>query len=242
MFSVTKKNVGRSISGVTAIIITAMMGFTAYASNGVVQDRRVTMAKAQEMANNVSSGKDFPIIVNDLVLKQLNRYVGTPEGRQFMKDALARMQMHKDVVSKNLSKYGVPADMMAMPLIESGYQNLDQSQGHPATKAAGVWQFIPSTARNYGLRVDSVKDERLDVALLTDAAMRYLQSNNLRFKDWHLSALSYNMGENAVQKAMDALSTRDAWTLIRNGYEGDKDYLPKLVAAILIMHNPESVQ
>jgi membrane-bound lytic murein transglycosylase D len=242
MFSVKKQNVGRSISGVTAIVITAMMGFAAYASNGVVQDRRVSMTKAEEMARKASSQSGFPVVVNDLVLKQLNRYIGTPEGRQFMRDSLIRMQNHKAVVSEHLLKYGVPEEIMAVPLIESGYQNLAESEGHPSTKAAGIWQFIPSTARNYGLKVDSEKDERLDIALLTDAAMRYLQSNNLRFKDWHLSALSYNMGETAVQKGMVALGTRDAWTLIRNGYEGDKDYLPKLMAAILIMNNPASVQ
>ena len=82
----------------------------------------------------------------------------------------------------------------------------------------------------------------MDVPLSTDAAIRYLQSNYLRFKDWHLSALAYNMGENAVQRAMDTMKSRDAWTLIRNGHEGDKDYLPRLMAAILIMRNPESVQ
>jgi membrane-bound lytic murein transglycosylase D len=130
---------------------------------------------------------------------------------------------------------------MAVPIIESGYQNLTE-QSNQSMKAAGIWQFIPQTARNYGLRVDSKTDERLDVSLLTDAAMRYLQSNNLRFKDWQLSALSYNMGEDAVQKAMSALGSRDAWELIRNGYEGDKDYLPKLMAAILVMRNPDSVQ
>ena len=85
-------------------------------------------------------------------------------------------------------------------------------------------------------------DDRLDVALLTDAAMRYLQANNLRFNDWHLSALAFNYGEGNVQKGMEATGSRDAWTLIRNGHEGDKDYLPKLMAAILIMKNPESVQ
>ena len=130
---------------------------------------------------------------------------------------------------------------MAVPIIESGYQNLTEKDNQ-SMKAAGIWQFIPETARNYGLRVDRKTDERLDVNLLTDAAMRYLQSNHLRFKDWQLSALAYNMGEDAVQKGMDALGSRDAWTLIRNGYEGDKDYLPKLMAAILIMRNPDSVQ
>lgn len=241
MFSKPSISIGRSISVSVGLLIASIMGFTAYASKGLVQDRRMNLAQARAMAVRAQSETGFPVVVNDLVLKQLNRYIGTPEGRELMRESLARMENYKIVIGDYLQKYGVPEEIMAVPIIESGYQNLTE-QSNSSMKAAGLWQFIPQTARNYGLRVDSQKDERLDVALNTDAAMRYLQSNNLRFKDWHLSALAYNMGENAVQKGMDALRSRDAWTLIRNGYEGDKDYLPKLMAAILIMRNPESIQ
>jgi membrane-bound lytic murein transglycosylase D len=241
MFSESSPKIDWKISVAVGLVIASIMGATAYASNGWVQDRRVNMAQAKAMAVRAESDTGFPVVLNDLVLKQLNRYIGTPEGREFMRDSLARMENYKGIVGDGLKKYGVPLEIMAVPIIESGYQNLSE-RSHSSMKAAGIWQFIPQTARNYGLRVDSKADERLDVSLLTDAAMRYLQSNNLRFKDWQLSALAYNMGENAVQKGMDALGSRDAWTLIRNGYEGDKDYLPKLMAAILIMRNPESVQ
>jgi hypothetical protein len=242
MFSKSSTRIGRSISVAVGLLLASIMGATAYASKGLVQDRRVNMAQAKAMAVRAQSETGFPVVVNDLVLKQLNRYIGTPEGREFMRDSLARMENYKTVIGDYLLKYGVPVEIMAVPIIESGYQNLTEGQSNTSMKAAGLWQFIPQTARNYGLRVDGQKDERLDVGLNTDAAMRYLQSNNLRFKDWHLSALAYNMGENAVQKGMDAVGSRDAWTLIRNGYEGDKDYLPKLMAAILIMRNPDSVQ
>lgn len=241
MFSESSTKIGRSTSIAVGVIIAFIMGATAYASNGLVQDRRVNMTQAKVMAARAQTESGFTVVVNDLVLKQLNRYIGTPEGREFMRDSLARMETYKVLVGDYLKKYGVPAEIMAVPIIESGYQNLTEKHNQ-SMKAAGIWQFIPETARNYGLRVDRKTDERLDVNLLTDAAMRYLQSNHLRFKDWQLSALAYNMGEDAVQKGMDALGSRDAWTLIRNGYEGDKDYLPKLMAAILIMRNPDSVQ
>lgn len=241
MFSESSTKIGRSISVAVGLLIASIMGVTAYASNGLVQDRRVNMAQAKAMAVRAQGETGFPVVVNDLVLKQLNRYIGTPEGREFMRDSLARMENYKVLVDDYLKKYDVPVEIMAVPIIESGYQNLTE-KSNSSMKAAGIWQFIPQTARNYGLRVDSKIDERLDVSLLTDAAMRYLQSNNLRFKDWQLSALSFNMGENAVQKRMNDLGSRDAWELIRNGYEGDKDYLPKLMAAILIMRNPDSVQ
>ncbi len=240
MLSKSSRRIDWKISLSAGVIIASFMGATAFAAKGLVQDRRVSMSQAKAMAVRAQSETGFPIVLNDLVLKQLNRYIGTPEGREFMKDSLARMENYKVIVEGHLQKYGVPLEIMAVPIVESGYQNLHE--GHNTTmKAAGVWQFIPSTARNYGLRVDTHKDERLDISLSTDAAMRYLQSNNLRFKDWHLSALAYNMGENAVQKGMDQLDSRDAWTLIRAGFEGDKDYLPKLMAAILIMRNPDSL-
>lgn len=241
MISKPLNKVGRSMTIATGMVIVAMLAATAYASKGLVQDRRVSMADAKAMAIRAQSESGFPVVVNELVLKQLNRYLGTPEGREFMRTALARMENHKVSIAFYLEKYRVPSEILAVPIVESGYQNLGE-QSNSLNKAAGLWQFIPQTARNYGLRVDAQKDERLDVNLLTDAAMRYLQVNNLRFKDWHLSLLAYNMGENAVQKGMNATGARDAWTLIRNGFEGDKDYLPKVMAAILIMKNPESVQ
>ena len=250
MFSTKTSTVNRKISVSVGICLALLMSGVAYASKGLVQDRRVSMAQAKAMAARAQASAQLsaggstgmPVVVNDLVLKQLNRYIGTPEGREFMRSALARMENHKSMVGDHLEKYGVPAEILALPIVESGYQNLAQGAGSPTNKSAGLWQFIPQTARNYGLRVDTQKDERLDTLMLTDAAMRYLQANNLRFKDWHLSLMAYNMGENAVQKAMTDLDTRDAWTLIRNGREGDKDYLAKFVAAVLIMRNPDSVE
>jgi membrane-bound lytic murein transglycosylase D len=233
--------IGRSISMSVGFTIAALMAATAFASNGLVQDRRVNLDQAKAMAAK-SQVSNFPIVVNDLVLKQLNRFIGTPEGRDFMRASLTRMQNYKNAIGGMLKKYDVPAEILAVPLIESGYQNLTQEQSATSVKAAGLWQFIPSTARNFGLKVDSRTDERLNVDLNTDAAMRLLSSDYLRFKDWQLAILAYNMGEAGLQKGIDSIGSRDAWTLIRNGVEGDTDYLPRLMAAILIMQNPESVQ
>jgi beta-lactamase regulating signal transducer with metallopeptidase domain len=241
MFLKPSNKIGRPAGLAFGLLLASIMGATAFGSKSLIQDRRINLAQAKEMAGRAQGDLDFPVIVNDLVLKQLNRYMGTPEGREVMRVSLARMKIYKTIVADNLQKYRVPLEIMAVPIIESGYRNLPQGHGGTSLKAAGLWQFIPSTAKNYGLRVDDIVDERLDVSLSTDAAMRYLQSNNLRFKDWHLSALAYNLGERGVQNGIDAIGTRDAWTLIRNGYEGDKDYLPKLMAAIIIMRNPESL-
>jgi len=241
MLTQSPAKVGWAIRAGLGLFIAAAMSATAFASKGLVQDRRITMEQARAMSARAQTKGGFPVVVNDLVVKYLNYYVGTPEGREFMRSALARMENHKGVVGSALRQYDVPSEIMAVPIVESGYKNLTEDQSHPSIKAAGIWQFIPKTALNYGLRVDEQKDDRIDIPLSTDAAMRYLQVNNLRFKDWQLSVLAYNMGEEAVQKGINKLGSRDAWTLIRNGYEGDKGYLPKVMAAILVMQNPEMV-
>ena len=128
---------------------------------------------------------------------------------------------------------------MALPIMESGYENLPQS-AH-AMQSAGVWQFIPQTARNYGMRVDAALDERLNVEKETDAACRYLGSMNLRFQNWELAVLAYNEGENKVQQGITKTGSKNAWVLIENGFTGDPGYLAKMIAAVIIVNNPSMV-
>lgn len=198
------------------------------------------MEKAQEWATIANQNSELPIVVNDLVLKELNRYTGTPEGREFMRRSLQRMENYLNIVESKIKEYQVPSELMAIPIVESGYQNLEQKD-HQGW-GAGLWMFIVSTAKTYGLRVDDNIDERLNVDLLTDAAMRYLKSNQLRFKDWTLSILAYNIGEQNVQNGINKAQSRDAWKIIRMGFENDRDYLPRVMAAIIIMKNPESLE
>jgi len=231
------KKMKSSITSFLGMLMLALMMTTAFASQGLVQDRRVSLAEANVLASHARIGSDFPVVVNDLVLTQLNRYIGTPEGRDFMKKSIQRMSNYKTLVETKINEYSVPSELIAIPIIESGYQNLAESNLHGV--GAGLWMFIKSTAKHFELTVDHEKDDRLNEKLETDAAMRYLQSNHLLFKDWLLATLGYNMGENNVLKAIEKTGSHDAWALIRQGYEGDKDYLPKLVAAIIIMRNPE---
>ena len=92
------------------------------------------------------------------------------------------------------------------------------------------------------MQVDKNIDERLNPLLLTDAAMRYLKSNELRFRDWLLAIQAYNSGERRVQDGIEKSGSRNAWLISKMGYDNDKNYLAKVMAAILIMKNPKSVQ
>lgn len=222
-----------------AALALVFAGSTAFASRHWVQDRRISMEQAQTMLKK-NPDREFPVDLNEHVLRQLNVYLGTPQGREFMRQGLQRMKAYQGLILKKIEKHGAPVELMAIPLIESGYQNLPDrnAQGW----GAGLWMFIASTARAFGLRVDDEVDERLNVDLLSDAAMKYLMMNKIRFDDWRLSAMAYNMGENALQKAITATGTRDPWALIHKGHENDKNYLAKVMAAILILDNPESVR
>jgi len=209
---------------------------TSYASKSFVQDKRITMIEAKKLIQSTHS--EIPIEINDLVLKQLNRYAGTPEGRTFFKESLIRMKIYKTMIERRLTVNKLPIELLAIPIVESGYQNLPQDPNHRSW-GAGLWMFIESTARTYGLQVDKDVDERFNPELLTDAAVKYFQSNYDLFFDWKLSILAYNIGERNVQNAMKDLKTRDAWIIVKNGRENDKDYLARVMAAIIIMKNPE---
>ena len=223
------------------LCIVSCFGLTmtnAVASRGMAPDRRITFPEAVHLAERAIKDASVTIVINDKVLMQLNHYLGTPDGRAYMRNALDRMETHRETIEKKLAEYGAPKALLAVPLVESGYRNLAQSTN---SKAAGVWQVIESTASHYGMRVDGKVDERLDVESESDAAIRYLMANNFRFRDWGLSLLAYNTGARTVQNGIDATGSRNPWVLIQAGYENDKDYLSKVLAAIIIMYNPSSL-
>jgi hypothetical protein len=129
---------------------------------------------------------------------------------------------------------GVPLGLLAVAGVES---NFNPSALSPKG-ARGVWQFMPRTARRYGLRVDAVRDDRLDTKKSTRAAARYLRDLYAQFKDWPLAVAAYNAGEELVQRAIDRNGRTDFWTL------SDKKQLPSetraYVPAVLnAMQSPE---
>lgn len=237
MFTSRKKN-NLHIALLTILFVSGL-SFIAYASNRIVTDPKVSMSEARVWADQAQVNTEFPITLNESVLKQLNRFLGTVSGREYMRASLARMQNYLPIINPKIGEYQAPQELVAIPIVESGYQNLTAS---PGQNGAGLWMFIKSTAKNYGLLVNSSVDQRLNVELETDAGMRYLTANHLRFNDWLLAILAYNMGENAVQKAITQTGSRDAWTLIAQGFEGDQDYMAKLMAAIIIIKNPAILQ
>jgi membrane-bound lytic murein transglycosylase D len=199
-----------------------------------VQDRRLSRSDAEQLVAATPGSSTWGLRVNDAVLRQLNLLLGTPDGREFLTASFARMHHNEQAVLAQLKRYGLPAELRVVPLVESGYQNL------PARRrtGAGVWMFIGRTARNYGLEVSAERDQRLDVEAETGAAMHMFSDLRRRFRSWPLALMAYNSGTSQVEAAMSAMHTRDAWTLYRAGYGNDPDYLARTTAVMLILAHP----
>ncbi len=222
------------VVGMAALLL---MTATVWAANGMVRDRRVDQDWAQELADNASRDSEMDIVVNSAVVEQLNRYLGTPDGQAFVKASLGRLENYREALIQKFDEYNTPHELLALPILESGFQNLPANERAP--HAAGIWQFIPGTAQKYNLKVDGEIDQRLNPELATDAALRYLSALNLRFQDWSLAVLAYNAGEGRIQAGIRETGGRDAWELVERGFDGDPNYLSKLMALIIIMKNPQ---
>ncbi len=145
-------------------------------------------------------------------------------------DRVARLRTTLDSV---LAEENVPRQTAALVLVESG--------GRPAALsskgALGLWQFMPETARQYGLTVGGTSDERLDIVKSTRAAARYLRQLYARFGDWRLAFAAYNAGEGAVEQAVARAGDKD-FSHVRGFLPREtRSYVPAVVDAIALFAN-----
>ena len=142
--------------------------------------------------------------------------------------SLRRLEPMRPMIEGIFDEEGVPRDLLWLGLVESGYRPSARSPKN----AAGVWQFIPDTARRFGLSVGR-EDERLDTVKATRAAAKYLRFLYQTFGDWHLALAAYNAGEGRVEAAIARGGTRDFWTLSSVGHLPRETvaYVPAVLAA-----------
>lgn len=143
--------------------------------------------------------------------------------------AVSRVTQLKPVLAPILQEEGVPDEIAALVLVESGGQPTALSP----KGARGVWQFMPDTARRFGLTVNSETDDRLDVPKSTRAAARYLRDLRAQFGDWSLALAAYNAGETVVQKAVLRSGSKDFALLSRERLipAETRAYVPAVLAA-----------
>ena len=140
-----------------------------------------------------------------------------------------RFEMLLPVVDPILRSHEVPVDLAAVILVESGAR----ADALSPKGARGLWQLMPDTARRYGLRVDDIQDDRLNLFRATDAAARYLHDLYAQFGDWKLALAAYNTGEASVGTAILKAHTHDFDQLTRLEMLPLEtiNYVPRVLAA-----------
>ena len=145
-----------------------------------------------------------------------------------MSQMLGLAQYYMPIFEEAFRKYGLPLELKYMAIIESALNPLAVSR----VGATGMWQFMYSTARNYGLKIDSYIDERMDPVASVDAAARYLRDAYRIFGDWSLAISSYNCGSGNVNKAIKRAGRRDFWSIYPYLPRETRGYVPAMVGAM----------
>ena len=157
--------------------------------------------------------------------------------RSEYRDGLRRAAQYLPMMKKIFAAHHVPTELVYLPLIESNFRiNAVSPAG-----AVGLWQFVRSTARGYGLKVDKGVDERRDPEKSTRAAANYLKDLYEMLGDWDLALAGYYMGEYKVHEAIGRHRTRDVSQLAQTRAfgQGAKHYISRMKAVILLAQNPE---
>ena len=191
---------------------------------------------AQEAWMRTLVKPDIDVRFEHRVIKYLQFYRDSTRGQAIAKAWARKSGRFAPSIRAMLAKAGLPQDLVWLSLVESGHNSEIQS---PAG-AAGLWQFIPSTAEMYGLTVDRWVDERLDPRRSTEAAILLLSDLEQRFGNWSLAMAAYNMGYGGLSRAISKYNTNDFFALTRfeAGVPWETSlYVPKIMATALMMNN-----
>ena len=151
--------------------------------------------REKDVWGRIRSGYAIPDISNSLVAKHASWYTARPD---HIAITTARASRYLFYVVSELEKRGMPTELALLPFIESAFN----PQALSSANAAGMWQFVPGTGRDFNLKQDAFKDERRGIMESTDAALTYLQRLYDMFGDWQLALAAYNWGEGSVQRAV----------------------------------------
>lgn len=174
---------------------------------------------------------DLPIVVNDRVKKSIV-YFQTVARDAFIR-YMSRSKKYETLFSNVLQQYGLPHDLVYLCLVESGYN----PHAYSWARAMGLWQFIASTGKLYGLQRSWWLDERKDPVKATHAAARFLKDLYEKFGSWDLAMAAYNGGPGRVEREMKRQRTGDFWKLRLR--QQTMDYVPLIYAATILAKNPE---
>ncbi len=189
---------------------------------------------SSDIWDRIRRGFAMPDLEGTLVDDRTQWYAQRPEYMERMVGRSSRYLYH---IVEELERRKMPTELALLPFVESAFN----PQAESTAKAAGMWQFIPSTGKSYNLKQNMFRDERRDVLASTDAALDYLQRLYDMFGDWQLALAAYNWGEGAVSRAIARNQARGLPTdyASLNMPNETRYYVPKLQAVKNIIANPQ---
>src|SRR5216684_4190609 len=190
--------------------------------------------KAKAQAEIKSTHSDLPLMLTDQVAGYIN-YFSTHGHGTFLR-AFERSGRYREMMRSILKEEGVPQDLIYLAQAESGFHPLAVSR----VGARGIWQFMGSRARGYGLERSLWVDDRQDPEKSTRAAAHHLKDLYNQFGDWYLAMAAYNSGPGTVQSAVKRTGYADFWELYRRNVlpKETRNYVPIIVAVTIMAKNP----
>ena len=186
-----------------------------------------------DLWQRIKDGYAMPDSTSDLIARHESWYSSRPD---YIRRMVERSQKYLFHIVEEVEKRGMPSEIALLPMIESAYN----PQAYSSGRASGIWQFIPSTGKHFGLKQNWWVDNRRNVTFATDAALTYLQKLHAMFGAWDLALAAYNAGEGTVGRAIE----RNRKLGLPTDYESlnlppeTKNYVPKLQAIKNLMTNP----
>jgi membrane-bound lytic murein transglycosylase D len=177
---------------------------------------------------------NFAFTINPLIQQYINYYQG--RGRATMESGLRRSGQFMKMARQIFKEEGVPVDITWLGQVESAWRPKAVSWA----AASGLWQFVPGTGRQFGLKQTAWIDERNSYEQATRASAKYLKSLATRYNgNWELAMAAYNTGAGNIDRGIARAGTASFWAIYPYIYQETRNYVPNILATILIAKNPE---
>lgn len=201
----------------------------------VLTDDEKNVSQADVLAlEQAKQNVNFGFTINPLIQQYINYYQG--RGRSTMESGLRRSGQFMKMARQIFKEEGVPVDITWLGQVESAWRPKAVSWA----AASGLWQFVPGTGRQFGLRQTAWIDERNSFEQATRASAKYLKSLAARYNgNWELAMAAYNTGAGNVDRGIARAGTADFWAIYPYIYQETRNYVPNILATILIAKNPE---
>jgi membrane-bound lytic murein transglycosylase D len=202
----------------------------------LVLTEREKEVSSEDLATLEQSQKNvnFTFTLNPLIQQFINYYQG--RNRSTMENGLRRSGQYMKLARKIFAEEGVPLDIAWLGQVESAWKPKAVSWA----SASGLWQFVPSTGRRFNLKQNAYIDERNSYEQATRASARYLKWLSQRYNgNWELAIGAYNTGEGNIDRAIARAGTANFWTIYPYIAQETRNYVPNILAVILIAKNPE---